>query len=171
MDFTSTDRRLQLVRSDLAETGLPAASVDLIYSVSVIEHLEQPAPVFAEMARLLKPGGRFLFLTPSMWDYGSVAARVIPNRLHPWIVSKVEGRAEEDTFPTFFRANTHGAVKRLARETGFQVESFRYLGQYPSYLLFNSVLFLLGTAYQKTIERFRVTQPLQGWIMAELLRQ
>jgi SAM-dependent methyltransferase len=161
---------LELHRADLARLPLPDASVDLIYSVSVMEHLKDPAAVYREVHRVLKPGGLFLFLTPNLWDYGSLAARIIPNRLHPWIVRKTEGRAEADTFPTHFRSNTTGAVRRLAREAGLDVELLEYQGQYPSYLLFSRVLFLLGTAYQKTIETIPGLGWLQGWLYAELRR-
>jgi hypothetical protein len=30
--------------------------------------------------------------------------------------------------------------------------------------MFSRVLFRIGTLYQKVIEKFRLTQPLQGWI-------
>jgi SAM-dependent methyltransferase len=161
---------IELHRGDLGALPLPDSSVDLIYSVSVMEHLENPATVYREVHRVLRPGGQFLFLTPNLWDYASLAARIIPNRLHPWIVRRTEGRLEADTFPTHFRSNTPVAVRHLAREAGLLVEHIEYQGQYPSYLLFSRLLFLLGTAYQKTIERVPGLGWLQGWLYAELRR-
>ena len=49
-----------------------------------------------------------------------------------------------------------------------EIDEFAYIGQYPSYLVFNRVLFWLGSIYQKMIERFAVTRPLQGWIFCVL---
>lgn len=42
---------------------LPAARFDVISAVEVVEHLEHPAPVFALLARLLRPGGLLLLTT------------------------------------------------------------------------------------------------------------
>ena len=60
------------------------------------------------------------------------------------------------------------AITRHAAEVGLDIDHFAYIGQYPSYLVFNRVLFWLGSVYQKTIEKFALTQPLQGWIFCTL---
>ena len=159
---------LELVRGDLGATGLPDASVDLVYSRSVMEHVADPARVYAEMQRILRPGGRFVFLTANLWDYASILAWIIPNRLHPWIVARVEGRAEEDVFPIQYRTNTRAAVEHWAAGSGFEVESFQHLGQYPAYFQFNGLLFWLATGYEKLIGRFRCLHGLRGWIFVVL---
>ena len=69
------------------------------------------------------------------------------------IVARTEGRAEHDVFPVCYLTNTRRAVYGWAERTGFEVESFRYLGQYPGYFMFNGFLFLLATAYEKVISR------------------
>lgn len=43
-----------------ADLKLPEASVDLVLVVRVLHHLPDPRPEFAEIARVLKPGGTFL---------------------------------------------------------------------------------------------------------------
>jgi len=53
-------------RADLTDTGLPAASFDVVTSLSVIEHGVEPGAYIAEMARLLRPGG-FLITSTDMW--------------------------------------------------------------------------------------------------------
>jgi SAM-dependent methyltransferase len=166
VDFDGTPPGVELLKSDLARIDLPDASVDLVFSRSVMEHLNDPAAVYAEMYRLLKPGGWFILLTPSFWDYASLASFAIPNRLHPYIVRRVEGRAEDDVFPTYYRSNTKRAVRRLAAQTGFELESFRYLGQYPNYFMFNGALFFAATVYEKAIERIPALHALRGWILA-----
>jgi SAM-dependent methyltransferase len=136
----------------------------------VFEHLTEPAAVYAEFARVLRPGGRVVFLTANMWDYGTMAARLIPNRFHARIVKAVEGREEEDTFPTAFKTNTRRDVDALAAASGFAVQQYDYLSQYPNYLMFNGALFLLGTAYEKLIRRFEALRFLRGWIMVTLVK-
>jgi len=135
---------------------------------SVMEHVTQPREVYAEVFRVLRPGGSFIFLTANLWDYASLIAKLVPNRFHPWIVARTEGRREEDVFPIAYRTNTRRAVNRWAVQSGFEVIDFRYLGQYPSYFLFNSVLFLIGSGYEKLVSGIPVLNPLQGWILAAL---
>jgi SAM-dependent methyltransferase len=42
---------------------------DVVFSDNVLEHLDKPLQVFREVARVLKPGGVFLFKTPNKWHY------------------------------------------------------------------------------------------------------
>lgn len=167
-DFTEVPDGIEIYNSDLVNLPLPDASVDLIMSRSVFEHLSNPEAVYREFARVLRPGGSVVFLTPNMWDYGTLAARLIPNRFHGKIVKHVEGREEEDTFPIVYKTNSRQQVSRLAAASGFIVDSFEYLSQYPNYLLFNGALFYLGMCYEKLISRFEALRFLRGWIMVTM---
>lgn len=166
--FTDVPSGIETHNADLSKLPLPSGSVDLIMSRSVFEHLTDPEAVYREFARVLRPGGRIVFLTANMWDYGTQVARLVPNRFHAGIVKRVEGRAEEDTFPTAYRTNTRSAVIRLARGSGLQLERFEYLSQYPNYLLFSAPLFFLGMCYEKLIARVPALSFLRGWIMVTL---
>jgi ubiquinone/menaquinone biosynthesis C-methylase UbiE len=170
VDFTDVPPEIEAHNADLAKLPLPDACVDVIMSRSVFEHLTDPKSVYREFARVLRPGGRVVFLTANMWDYGTLAARLVPNRFHARVVKAVEGRNEEDTFPTAYKTNTRGDVERLASAEGFQVESFQYLSQYPNYLMFNGFLFLIGTAFEKVISRVEALRFLRGWIMVTLIK-
>ncbi|MDE2614300.1 MAG: class I SAM-dependent methyltransferase [Burkholderiales bacterium] len=170
VDFTDVPPGIETHKSDLARLPIADASVDLIMSRSVFEHLTDPDSVYREFARVLAPGGRVVFLTANMYDYGTLVARTIPNRFHARIVRTVEGRAEEDTFPTAYKTNTRRDVLRLAAQSGMQVEQFEYLSQYPNYLMFNGLLFALGTVFEKIVSRFDALRLLRGWIMVTLVK-
>jgi SAM-dependent methyltransferase len=158
---------VELLKQDLAHIPLASASVDVVMCRSVMEHVTDPAAVYAEIFRVLKPGGVFVFLTANFWDYASLIARLVPS-FHPAIVARTEGRAKAVVFPVAYRTNTRRSVERWSRQAGFELLSFRYLGQYPSYFLFNGFLFLLGTVYEKLISRVRPLNFLQGWIFVTL---
>lgn len=49
--------RLSIVRRSATDTGLPDASVDMIFTNSVLEHLPDLDAAMAEFARITKPGG------------------------------------------------------------------------------------------------------------------
>lgn len=168
--FTDVPEGIETYNADLGHLPLESSCVDLIMSRSVFEHLTDPAPVYREFARVLRPGGRAIVLTANMWDYGTLCARLIPNRFHARIVKKVEGREEEDTFPTAYKTNTRRDVDRLAAGAGLQVQAYEYLSQYPNYLMFNGALFLLGTAFEKLISRYEVFRALRGWILFTLVK-
>lgn len=160
------DLGIEFHQRDMADTGLPDGIADVVISRAVLEHLVDPTAAFREVARILAPGGRFVTLAPNLGDYVSIVSYLVPNRLHPWLVAKTEGRAVEDTFPAYYRANTRRAIRRLCGASGLELDSFEYLGQYPAAFLFNPVLFLAATGYEKVISRFERLGFLRGWLLA-----
>ncbi len=50
-------------------TGRPDASVDLVLSTQVLEHVRQPWVAMREFHRILKPGGQLLITIPHVWFY------------------------------------------------------------------------------------------------------
>jgi len=168
VDFDVALPGLELYHCDIGAMPVESQSVVVVMARSVMEHVTDPQRVYAETYRVLKPGGHFIFLTANVWDYASIIAKLIPNRFHPWIVSKTEGRQQHDVFPVAYRTNTRGAVRKWASQAGFEIATFRYLGQYPSYFMFNGFLFLLATGYEKLINKIEPLNFLQGWIFVIL---
>lgn len=166
--FTDVPPGIETYNADLSRLPIESGTVDLIISRSVFEHLTDPQAVYMEFARVLRPGGVVVFLTANMWDYGTAVARLVPNRFHAAIVKRVEGRDEADTFPTAYRTNTRRAVDRLSRNSGLAVDRFKYLGQYPNYLLFNGVLFFFGMCFERLVAKLSSLKVLRGWILVVL---
>ena len=146
----------------------PDQFFDLIVSCAVLEHLENPEIVFKEFYRLLKPRGRAILLTPSKYDYVSLIAALIPNRFHGGIVEATEGRDEEDTFPTYYLANSRKQLNALASGAGFFLEDFKYLDQSPYSLKFNLALYKIGCLYHKIVRSIPPLNFLNGWILCEI---
>jgi len=142
-----------------------AAAFDVVTSRSVLEHLREPARAFAEFARVLKPGGRVVFLAANAYDYVSLFARLLPNALHGSVVKALEGRDAEDTFPTFYRANSAARIGRLASEAGLRIERLEYLNQFPYLFIFSPTLCRAVIAYDDLIGRVPYLRPLRGWLL------
>ncbi len=143
---------------------------DVVVSRAVLEHLKEPAKVFQELFRVLKPGGKTVLLTPSKFDYVSVSARLIPNRFHANVVKATEGRNEVDTFPTFYRANSRRQIRRLAVNAGFELQRLEYLDQSPYSLRFRPPIYRLALRYHYVVRSVRWLDFLNGWILCVLAK-
>jgi phosphatidylethanolamine/phosphatidyl-N-methylethanolamine N-methyltransferase len=53
------------VAGDAQDLPFSAARFDGVYAVNVLEHVPEPRGVVSQVARLLRPGGRFLAVTPN----------------------------------------------------------------------------------------------------------
>jgi SAM-dependent methyltransferase len=93
-------------------------SFALVTSNMVFEHLDDPAPAVAELARVTALGGRIIVHTVNARHYLALAARVTPLRFHRRVVGRLEGRAPEDVYPTCYRANTVAALRGLFEARG-----------------------------------------------------
>jgi SAM-dependent methyltransferase len=123
---------------------------DLVFADNVLEHLDQPELVFTEVARVLKPGGRFLVKTPNAWHYVTVLARLTPYRFHQWINGR-RGRHDADTFPTRYLANTRTALEVLAANAGLDVASVVSVESRPEYARINPALYVFGWMYERIV--------------------
>lgn len=92
----------------------PDASFDLIVARYVLEHVEHPEIVAAELRRVLAPGGTLLAITPNKYGYVALAASMVPNALHVAVLKLVQpDKLPEDTFPTRYRMNTRRDLERV----------------------------------------------------------
>jgi SAM-dependent methyltransferase len=101
---------------------------DLITANMVIEHVEQPEKFLADMCRVLRPGGRFLFHTPNILFWLTFIAYLTPDAIKKPIIWRLEQRRPEDVFPTRYTLNTPWRVERLATQAGFVVEELHLVG-------------------------------------------
>ena len=132
--------------------GIPYsdASFDVVFSDNVVEHLSDPLAVFREVHRVLKPGGVFLFKTPNKHHYMPLIARLTPHRFHQF-VNRLRGRAEVDTFPTLYRANSAGAARLVGEAAGLIVERLERVEGRPEYLRIAWPAYLVGALYERVV--------------------
>jgi ubiquinone/menaquinone biosynthesis C-methylase UbiE len=152
------------VRADVGRLPFPEGHFDMVISRSVIEHLEDPAQVFREFSRVLKPGGKVVIITPNKYDYVSVIASLTPYWLHRSLVSRIFQVPEDDVFPTLYRANTMSAIRKAFVSAGLVQKELDTLNHYPAYLMFSPTLFRLGVLYER-LTSLRMLRGLRGSIL------
>lgn len=115
---------------------------DLIFSSWVVEHLERPLLTLKSIYHCLKPGGVFIFITPNgrhpLAKVNQLLGRL--DKLQNALVEKLYNRANDDTFPTYYRANSSKAITTLCQETGLNIERLHYVPD-PTYLAFTPMVY------------------------------
>jgi SAM-dependent methyltransferase len=129
----------------------PNQHFDLVTATWLLEHLADPNAVFSEVQRVLVPGGRFIFLTPNALHPLLLANRLskLAPALQRKLVPRLYARAEADTFPVQYKANTSGALQALCGQHGFALGL--HLVADPTYTAFNEPLFRLSTLAEHLI--------------------
>ncbi len=93
----------------------------------VVEHLDNPRIQFAEINRVLKPGGRFIFHTPNETGYFAVMRKLVPKTLVKKLARMLDGRESDDVFEIHYKANREEKIEALAQETNFEIERIRFV--------------------------------------------
>lgn len=130
---------------------LADASVDFVICDWVVEHLPEPAAVFQEFNRVLKPGGMVAVRTSNFLHYAYLAATVLGDSgLAQKILGRVQpGRKENDVFPKLYRANNRRALRRAMAAAGLvNLTAFTWDPE-PAYVGQSTVLNLFGVAWQR----------------------
>lgn len=159
-DYDSLQRTrnhaLVAVNAIATHQPFPSHCADMAVCAWVMEHLDNPDAVFQEVARILKPGAHWLFLTPNAHNHVTLLNRIIPKIAQTKLVTMLYGRESEDTFPVRYLANTVLDIKRLAHQSQFSVDSLSIVRD-PTYTAFNDGAFALSCALERLIpERYGV---------------
>jgi 2-polyprenyl-3-methyl-5-hydroxy-6-metoxy-1,4-benzoquinol methylase len=140
------------------------ASFDLITCNMVVEHLPHPHSIFQEIARVLAPGGALLVHTPNTRNYLILANMVAKKLLPRSLVLKLahDGRAADDIFPTYYRANKASSLRNLGASVGLQPASVRFASNPQPYSRFFAPaaffeLLLMRATTVRPLDRFAAT--------------
>ncbi len=108
--------------STVEEADLPEQYFDIAYSYLVVEHVVDPVGFLKAIHRCLKPGGCFIFLTPSGKHAFARITRLL-NRIHldEFVLRMVRGRQKVEAYhyPVQYRMNDERAISAAAHEAGF----------------------------------------------------
>jgi SAM-dependent methyltransferase len=134
---------------------LPDGWFDLIAARWVLEHVRDPGAFLAEVRRALRPSGRLVALTVNGGHYVTWVTRLLgqlPHGLTQWLVRRLYGREPHDTFPTYYRLNTPGQFRRLARRGGLELAHLTRLAN-PDYFSFSPTLRRVAVLVDWLLER------------------
>ncbi len=148
------EHRLPLPRAQAISSRLPLPdrSIDVAFASWLLEHLPEPWRDFAELARVLRPGGAFVFITPNRRHPLALLNRLLgrAGQGQRWLVSRLYGRGEGDTFPTAYRANSPQTLAALAAVHGLRLALLETIED-PTYLAFTPALFRLAQRLGKRL--------------------
>jgi SAM-dependent methyltransferase len=101
---------------------------DLVTANMVVEHISEPENFLADIHRVLRLNGRFIFHTPNYLFWLIFISHLVPDQVKKPIIKILEHREPEDVFPTNYVMNSPGRIRRLATQAGFEVEVLNMVG-------------------------------------------
>jgi ubiquinone/menaquinone biosynthesis C-methylase UbiE len=167
LDFPHLRKHVNLSRltcASLASLPFSDASFDLVTCNMVVEHLPTPFVIFQEMSRVLAPGGTLMVHTPNTRNYlvfaNVLAKKLLPRPLALKLVH--DGRAGDDIYPTYYRANDEPTLRKLGESVRLRPESVRFLTQPQPYTRFFAPaaffeLLLMRATRMRPLDRFGAT--------------
>jgi SAM-dependent methyltransferase len=126
---------------------------DACVSNYVLEHIADPRSHLEEIARILRPGGVYLFRTPNRYHYVSLTSRLTPHWFHKAVANRLRhlSEAAPDPYPTHYRLNSRRAIHRAAAQAGLNVRELRMVEKEPSYGMSSRLLFLTFALYERVV--------------------
>ena len=166
LDLTDLEQNEAVDFTALADgEALPfvANAFDLVISQWVFEHLERPAPVFAEIHRVLKPSGSCILFTTCAYNYVPIVSRLVRGKIQETLISRLLRRPDHESHPTFYRANTPGKLRELSQRVGLVNPKVMSVGS-PFYLAFSTLLFRLALLFEVMTDT-TFLQPLKLYLL------
>jgi ubiquinone/menaquinone biosynthesis C-methylase UbiE len=133
----------------------------LCVSNYVVEHIQDGIVHLKEVARVLRPNGRYVFRTVNRMHYIALISSVTPHWFHKLVANRARGlsSASHDPYPTIYAMNTAAAIRRAATAAELQVEQLSFVEKEPTYGHFSRVVFLVMMAYERVVNSWSYLAP------------
>ena len=142
-----------LVIADLSKLPFRDKTFDVVMSLMVVEHLDDPQACFAEFGLVCKNGVLVVLATPHLLHYGPLMTALTPFGFHKWFRRHVLGSRGE-SFSTRYRANTPRKLAKMMKCAGFTTVEVRLIDSEPAYLSWLNSLYAAGLVYHRLVNRF-----------------
>jgi len=134
-------------------------SFDFISANMVMEHVQDPGRALSEAYRIMDNRGVLVFHTPNYWNYQVFLASLMPQWMKNKLVPILEGRSDQDVFPTAYKINTVPQIERMAAQYGFRVIEIKMVNSTAiSAMLFPLAVFellLIRLLETRFLQRYR----------------
>ena len=114
--------------SSLEKADIPPRSFDCVYAIYVLEHVKQHVAFMEAVARVLKPGGSFFFITPNGNHYfAGIAGALARIGLQDRVLRLIRPKelVEDYHYPALYKLNRPSSLRRIGERLGLSSE-FRY---------------------------------------------
>jgi ubiquinone/menaquinone biosynthesis C-methylase UbiE len=145
-----------VVCGSIEHMPFPDNSFDIVIAQWVLEHVADAAKTAKEVARVLKPGGVFLFITPNAWSPFVIVTRFVPISLKKSLRKRFLSIAETDTFPTHYRMNTIGTLNKLFASVLMKPEITKLVDCF-TYFKFSKTLVWLSVLGARIMNTLHIT--------------
>ena len=163
----SRSRGLEVFLGDLSEAQFPAASFDAVVMSHVVEHVIDPVALLTECARVLKPNGDFVVITPNASSWGHKKFKESWRGLEP---------------PRHLTVFTPGSLRLAIEKSGMRPISTRYSARDAANLLSASARIrkhaLGSAALSKSAKRpstrqssMELIERISGWMRLDLAEE
>jgi SAM-dependent methyltransferase len=177
VDISEEVRQNRAIQSPLVYDGnrLPFAdgAFDVCVSNYVLEHVADPYRHFAEVHRVLKPGGAYVFRTPNLWYYVSLVSAAVPHRIHTAIANRLRGLGTDshEPWPTFYRANSRRSLRRQAAAASLDLVTCELIEREPSYGRASALLFFPMMIWERILNATDILAELRANILGVMRRR
>jgi SAM-dependent methyltransferase len=140
------------------ELPFAVATIDVVASQALLEHLADTEAFIAECARTVKPGGSFVALFSSRFSPHAVANRTLPERWTAALLERlVPNSAGRLGFHAYYDRTYPRAICRLLERHRFRVSDVRVSYYQSPYFEFFLPLFVLSAMYELTLRTLRLS--------------
>ena len=137
---------------------LDDASIDMITSSSVLEHLQNLENSIKEIHRILKPGGKFISVIPCKFALFAIINQILPNWLARKILFSIIGG-----FKAYYDRCYYPALQKLLSKCGFAPAKFAFQYNQSSYFAFFLPFALISLVWDCLMYLFHV-KPLASYL-------
>lgn len=142
LENKSTDQNILI--GDDGKLPFENDSIEIVVTDMVLEHVDNSKVFCGEITRVLKPGRYLCARTPHKYNYVSIFANILPNKLHAKLLTMIQPlRKREDVFATVYKLNTVAGLNKHFPE--YTVHTDIYSG-YPCDYSCSKIMFLLMNA-------------------------